>query len=155
MTHTTPTVVWATDGSVEAEAALEAARALLPEHVAFVAVHVDQHIVGRGGGYSVLADEPDVRAALEARIAELRETGLEIELVVRTGHTSPADAIAAIAAEHDATCIVCGTRGLGVVGGALLGSVAQRLLHLAPCAVLTVPNRVAAARAADLETAEV
>lgn len=32
-----------------------------------------------------------------------------------------------------------GTRGYPAIGGLLLGSVTQRLLHIAPCPVLTVP----------------
>jgi nucleotide-binding universal stress UspA family protein len=143
-TTTDRVVVWATDGSAGAEAALNAARRLLPESH-FVAVHCDQRIAGRGGGYPVLADEEELRVALEGKVTELREQGLAIALVIRTGHTSPADAVAAVAAEQNADAVVCGTRGHGALTGAVLGSVAQRLLHVAPCAVIAVPDRVGAA----------
>jgi hypothetical protein len=53
-------VIWATDGSAGAEAALSAARRLLPDS-RVVAVHCDQRMPGRGGGYPVLADEEDLR----------------------------------------------------------------------------------------------
>jgi nucleotide-binding universal stress UspA family protein len=66
--------------------------------------------------------------------------------VIRTGYTSPADAVAAVAAETNADAIVCGTRGHSALTGAILGSVAQRLLHVAPCAVIAVPDRVGAAK---------
>jgi nucleotide-binding universal stress UspA family protein len=47
--------------------------------------------------------------------------------------------IAELARRSQADMIVMGTRGRGQVAGLLLGSVTQRLLHLAPCPVLAVP----------------
>jgi nucleotide-binding universal stress UspA family protein len=52
----------------------------------------------------------------------------------------PARAIAAIADKVDADLIVCGTRGHSAVGGPLVGSVTQKLLHLAKQPVLVVPE---------------
>ena len=147
---TQQTLIWATDGSTGADAAFAHARCLFPE-ARFVAVHCDQVMAGRGGGYSVLADEDDLRGALEARIADLREQGVEIELVVSRGHQGPAEAIATVASEREAAAAVCGTRGHGALTGALLGSVAQRLLHVSPCPVIAGPDRLTepeAARAA-------
>ncbi len=48
--------------------------------------------------------------------------------------------IASIADDADADLIVCGTRGHSAVAGLLLGSVTQRLLHLARQPVLVVPE---------------
>jgi len=50
--------------------------------------------------------------------------------------------------------IVCGTRGLGAFAGAFLGSFTQRLLHVAPCPILAVPERARTATASDREQAE-
>jgi nucleotide-binding universal stress UspA family protein len=47
--------------------------------------------------------------------------------------------IADLAREIDADAIVVGTRGHSPVAGLLLGSVTQRLLHIAPCPVVAVP----------------
>jgi nucleotide-binding universal stress UspA family protein len=51
---------------------------------------------------------------------------------------------AAVARDTPADVIVVGTRGHGRVAGLLLGSVTQRLLHIAPCPILAVPATKAA-----------
>jgi nucleotide-binding universal stress UspA family protein len=58
---------------------------------------------------------------------------------VATG--SPADEIARYASAHAADAIVLGSHGHGLVRRFLLGSVADRLVRLAPCPVLIVPHR--------------
>jgi nucleotide-binding universal stress UspA family protein len=138
------TIVWATDGSDSADRALPYAKGLA-EGKALVAVHVKELLVGRGGGYPVLADEDEILAKIEAQVAELRKVGFAVDLrhAVATVHT-PAHFIAEIAAEVGADVIVVGTRGHGPISGALLGSVAQHLLHDAHCPVLAVPPLVAA-----------
>jgi nucleotide-binding universal stress UspA family protein len=52
----------------------------------------------------------------------------------------PAHAIEEIAEGADADLIVAGTRGHAPVSGLLLGSVTQRLLHIAKRPVLVVPQ---------------
>ncbi len=59
-----------------------------------------------------------------------------VRTVVREG--DPASAILAVAKEADADLIVMGRRGLGDLAGLLLGSVSQKVTHLAECACLTV-----------------
>jgi nucleotide-binding universal stress UspA family protein len=69
---------------------------------------------------------------------------VDVDLVVQHSHGEAADVIASLAVEHEADLIVCGSRGLGALGRIFLGSFTQRLLHIAPCAVLVVPEREAA-----------
>jgi nucleotide-binding universal stress UspA family protein len=44
-----------------------------------------------------------------------------------------------IAASHSAKMVVVGRRGRGQLAGWLLGSISQKLVSLAPCAVVVVP----------------
>jgi nucleotide-binding universal stress UspA family protein len=132
-------VIWATDGSAEADAALEEALSLATltgGHV--LAVHCDQRLNGGAYGFPVRTDENDPRAKIRRQVEKLRHEGADIELVIRKSHCEAADVVAAIAAEHDADLIVCSTRGLGSLAGAFLGSFTQRLLHVTPCPVLAV-----------------
>jgi hypothetical protein len=45
--------------------------------------------------------------------------------------------------------LVVGTRGHSTVAGLLLGSVAQRLLHIAPCPILVIPSSDAGGPSVD------
>ena len=75
-----------------------------------------------------------------ARYAEqLRGGKLEVEAVVREGY--PASVIVEEAEERGADLIVIGTRGLSGFKHLLLGSIAERVVQKAPCAVLTVKPR--------------
>lgn len=78
----------------------------------------------------------EARAALEAGEAILAPTGVTAESHVVVGDI--AATIAEFAASHNCDQIVMGTRGLGGVKGALLGSVASEVLHLADRPVLLV-----------------
>ncbi len=136
------TVIWATDGSDVADAALEEALQLMHPGGKLFAVHVDQRMVGgRASGLSYLPDEDDRVTKIRDRVGELQSQGLEVEAVICVTHATIAKVIAEIATDVDADVIVCGTRGLGTIPGAVLGSVAQRLLHVAPCPVVVVPER--------------
>ena len=136
-------VIWATDGSENAERARPTALELveLSGGKLFV-VHANEILGGRAGGNPAYADEDDRRAELHAEVNELIAAGIDAELHVVAGvQRHPADLIAKKAAELDADVIVVGTRGHRSVTGMLLGSVTQRLLHVARCPVLAVPTR--------------
>ena len=77
-----------------------------------------------------------------ARYAEgLRSRNVEVEALVREGY--PASVIVEEAEERGADLIVIGTRGLSGLKHLLLGSIAERVVQKAPCAVLTVKPRAA------------
>jgi nucleotide-binding universal stress UspA family protein len=132
------------DGSAAARAAVEwAARRAAPDG-RVVAVHafgpppdwlghpsyqrmLDEH---RGRGEALLAE------LTADRIEALARVELELELIAG----DPAEAISRIAETHAADEITVGSRGLGPVRAAL-GSVSQKLLHLADRPVVVIPER--------------
>ena len=73
---------------------------------------------------------------LETWAAVARGKGLEVRTVMRRG--PPHAEIVALAIDERAALVVLGTHGRGGLDRALLGSVADRVVRLAPCPVLTV-----------------
>ena len=135
-------VLWATDASPVADGALVEALRLLQPGGHLIAFHCDERFLGgRSGGMPVLADETDRRGRLRERIEQLKTDGIDVELVVETTHHNTAGEIAKAAEVYNANVIVCGTRGFGVVAGAVAGSVTMRLPHLASCPVVVVSEK--------------
>ena len=135
-------IVWSTDGSEYAQRALPYVKGLAREGGATITiVHVVERIEGGGAvGVPRRADESELQARLQKLTAELSEEGFGASLIVRGDvGTRPAHEVVRVAQEVGADLIVVGSRGLSAIGGLLLGSVAHRLLHLAPCPVLVVP----------------
>jgi nucleotide-binding universal stress UspA family protein len=137
------TIVWATDGSAAADVALPYAEALAAaDHGKLVAVYGEEHFVGRASPYPVQADSDEIKAKIHGQIERLRKQGLDASFTIVPGLGSgTAHMIADAARELGADAIVAGTRGHGPLTGLLVGSVTQRLLHVAPCPVLVVPSR--------------
>jgi nucleotide-binding universal stress UspA family protein len=134
------TIVVALDGSPHAERALSVARDLAKESGGSIeAVHVREIAVVRGGAQTAHADEPEVERKVRAQVDDLKSGGVSANLHVLSSTGAPAHQIADVADEVGADLIVVGTRGHAAVAGLLLGSVTQRLLHLAHCPVLAVP----------------
>ena len=134
-------IVWASDGSEHADRALEYAKGLAEASSAkLIATHVREITVGRAAGYPVQLDEGEVEGKIHGQTAALKDAGIDAEYdqpgAVAGG---AAHAIADLAAARSADLIVVGTRGQGPVAGLLLGSVTQRLLHVAGCPVLAIP----------------
>jgi nucleotide-binding universal stress UspA family protein len=138
------TIIWATDGSDLADHALEEVRDLAKNFTTLpriFAVHIDQRWTGREMNVPKLAGEEDLETKIRAQIRALEKEGFAAGFEVRRAPRMQDESalIAAVAAETGAQLIVVGTRGHGRFAGALLGSVAQGLLHGAPCPVLIVP----------------
>jgi nucleotide-binding universal stress UspA family protein len=134
-------IVWASDGSEHSDRALDYARGLAEAKSArLVAVHVKEVIVGRAGGYPVQVDEEEVEQKIKGQAKDLKDAGINASYEQHgTTAGGAAHAIADAAKEAGAELVVVGTRGQGPISGLLLGSVTQRLLHIAPCPVLAVP----------------
>jgi nucleotide-binding universal stress UspA family protein len=69
-------------------------------------------------------------------LATLERAKLKVKSKVLLGE--PADEIAAHVKDGGADAIVMGTRGLGVVGGLVLGSIASKVVHLVKVPVTLV-----------------
>ena len=73
---------------------------------------------------------------LEARAEQLRQSGVKTTWRVQFG--APHEEIVRTAEEEHASMIVIGTHGRTGLNRMLLGSVAERVIRLAPCPVMTV-----------------
>ena len=146
------TILIATDGSDPAAQALEVAIDLARETGATLQVLSVRppRAVGRGGaGPAILEveelDGPDHIA--EAAAQHARENG--VEAVSHAAHgdvvTSIADAATALGAE----LLVVGSRGMGSLSGAVLGSVSHALVRRSPVPVTIVRHAAVQAAAAS------
>jgi nucleotide-binding universal stress UspA family protein len=100
-----------------------------------------------GDGYIPPATYAELEAAarragrrrLDAAVGRLAKAGVKSRGVLLEG--TAAEQIAGAARRYRADVIVMGTHGRSGLSRFLLGSVAQRVLTLAPCPVLTVRGR--------------
>jgi len=134
------TLLWATDGSAEAEAAVQFALPLLDDGGHVLAFHCEQRPTGTHvAGETVLPDERERRGRVEAQVETLRRAGVDTELRITTSRSEPAAEINAAAAEVHVDAIVCGTRNLHGLPGILNGSVSARVVRHATVPVIVVP----------------
>jgi nucleotide-binding universal stress UspA family protein len=77
------------------------------------------------------------RQTLDRIVTNEDRTQLKAVTAVRTGH-SPAFEIAAYAKAEGIDIILMGTHGRGMMGHLLMGNVAEKVVRIAPCPVLTV-----------------
>jgi nucleotide-binding universal stress UspA family protein len=135
------TIVLGLDGSEGSKLAVPVASELAERNGArVVIVHVDERIPAKGGVHPVRADEEQVREQLDEQARQLASQGIEVKFdVVEIVLGGPAHAIEDVAEREGAELIVVGRRGHSPVAGLVLGSVTQRLLHIARRSVLAAP----------------
>ncbi|MGZ4224448.1 MAG: universal stress protein, partial [Solirubrobacteraceae bacterium] len=121
------TIVVGTYGSETAAKPLAAAARLAS------ALGAELHIVS---AYSALHTPSDAEAALTKATAVAREEGLEP--VTHACRDDPADALIAVSEELGAELLVVGNKGMSSASRFLLGSVADKVAHHAPCSILIV-----------------
>jgi nucleotide-binding universal stress UspA family protein len=147
-------ILVATDFSEPANAALTYGRALAEHfHAALHVLHVTDDVQLRLGGEAYFAALPDLqkeiedeaRKRLEAQLVEHDRAPLQSDAIVVTSSNAAA-AIVDFAAERRIDLIVVGTHGREGVGHLLMGSVAERVVRMAKCPVLTVRQIADAAR---------
>lgn len=90
------------------------------------------------------ANDPSSAAAELARVSRGLGDGLRVETALLSGST--AMSILAYAREKPIDLIVIGTHGRTGITREILGSVAETVVRLAPCPVLTVPGAMVRAR---------
>jgi len=131
-------ILVATDGSAGARVAVAEGLALAEEtgaSVTFVYVRHPISLLGRPGYQRKLSRQlAHARAALDEAMEEAERHGVDADSDITEGDV--VDEILRAAVYRDAEMIVVGSRGLGAVSGALLGSVSRALLELAPVPVL-------------------
>lgn len=142
-------ILIAVDGSEQANRAIEAvgklARSALELEVILLCVRTGAILEPLFSGDFTVAtiqkldadQEAEQRTILEHASELAQKQGLTVAESVRAyGVTAPE--VVRIATERQVDQIAMGTRGMGAIGSVLLGSVAQRVLHLAEVPVLLV-----------------
>jgi nucleotide-binding universal stress UspA family protein len=142
-------ILVATDFGEAAETALDYGRALARLfgaeltllHVAEDAATASFGIEGYVGGYPDFQRDVENRARqqLDALLSEEDRTDLRATPVLRLSN-APALTIVEYARDIGADLLVLGTHGRGAMAHLLMGSVAERVVRLAPCPVLTVKH---------------
>jgi len=151
-------IVVPVDFSTHADRAIDYAMAMGKHFGACVELfHVVEDPFGCGGwGSEVYVSDLDglrervvkeAKARLEARRAAIPASNVTLVATVRMGHV--AQTIVDYAADVQADLIVMGTHGRTGVAHFIIGSVAERVVRVAPCPVLTVgAHRIEKAHAA-------
>ena len=138
-------ILCATDFSEPGQAAeVEALKLAQTLHGELIYLHVAAHPMLYGESVFSMAEVQRVYDAqwrwaeetLKARVTAAEAAGITARWVLRAG--APYEQIVGAAQDEKADMIVIGTHGRSGLNRLLLGSVAERVVRLAPCPVLTV-----------------
>jgi nucleotide-binding universal stress UspA family protein len=154
MSHLPTRILLATDGSDGAASAARAAAEISNETGAELhAVYVEPSVLGRNPSLTVIAGSlaPDASAEVYERILQdiLEMLHVGVKQVEDAGGTvvsahfrvgRPADEIVSLGEKLGADLVVVGSRRLGRVWRAVLGSVSEGVLRRAKVAVLVAPE---------------
>jgi nucleotide-binding universal stress UspA family protein len=104
-------------------------------------LHVHQYAIGRFGKLRVDCPEDEAEQRLPEIVAALRDAGITAEHEIHeTLMGYVAQAVVEVADQHDARLIVVGSRRPTDLPHITIGSVSNKLLHLAKRPVLVVPH---------------
>jgi len=139
-------IVAATDGSEGADRAIDMAATLAKATASkLLVITVGDSFSGEGveelaraeGGIGEALELIGNQIMRRARERAVAQGAPSVEVQLRWG--DPTEAVIQSAQDAKADAIVVGRRGRGRLAGLLLGSVSQKLVSLAPCAVIVVP----------------
>jgi nucleotide-binding universal stress UspA family protein len=125
-------IVCGVDGSEAGREAVAQARRLATDASRLVLVSVGESHLAVHAGALASKVKAEIEADAQAALDEVAGAGDEARLV----HGHAADTFVRIAAEEDATLVAVGSHGHRRGPGIVLGSVATRVAHDAPCSVL-------------------
>lgn len=139
-------IITATDGSPSADRAVAFAAQMAKLYGAELAILTAAGEIGDDARDYARAEHATLGDMLEAgnravikqasRIAERQEAP---RISTRSTVGDPAEFVLQVAKETGSDAIVVGKRGRGRLTGLVLGSVSQKVVSLAPCAVVVVP----------------
>jgi nucleotide-binding universal stress UspA family protein len=136
-------ILLATDGSENASRAADAAISLAQGlgHPSITIAHIvtstpseSRMVQAKFDVHSLLVEES--HKSLRGTLAKCDAAGIAYTLKIAIG--DPAQEILAHVAKEQIDLVVIGSRGLGTLKGILIGSVSQKIAHLAPCPVMIV-----------------
>lgn len=129
-------IIVATDGSADSEKALAKAIELGKSHsgsvtgVTVVDMHPEHYADAAG-----VVDKLDEKAKTVLEEAVVHASAAGVELHTQLLHGNPAAEITGYARENNAGIILVGSRGLTGLKRIFLGSIAEKVIGLSPCAV--------------------